>query len=300
MTAPMLIAMPGNEAMAQSIARILGADVGQLELRAFPDGEAYLRFATELKDRRIALVCTLDHPDAKMLPLLFAAAAARDLGASQVGLVAPYLAYMRQDRRFKPGEAVTSREVARLLSGAFDWLVTVDPHLHRYTSLAEIYRIPTRVAHAAPLVSQWIKANVPQALVIGPDGESEQWVSAVANDAGAPFTVLQKVRNGDRDVEITMRDLGQLGERTPVFVDDIISSGRTMAEAVRLVAARTPQRPVCIALHGLFADNSDRLLSASGARIVTSNTVTHPSNALDVAPLLAAGVGELAQAPPPT
>jgi ribose-phosphate pyrophosphokinase len=300
MTAPMLIAMPGNEAMAQSIACSLGADVGQLELRAFPDGETYLRFATEFVDRRIALVCTLDHPDAKMLPLLFAAAAARDLGASQVGVVAPYLAYMRQDRRFRPGEAVTSREVARLLSGAFDWLVTVDPHLHRYTSLAEIYRIPTRVAHAAPLISQWIKANVPQALVIGPDSESEQWVSAVANEAGAPFTVLEKVRRGDRDVEITMRDLGQLGERTPVFVDDIISSGRTMTEAVRLVAARNPQHPICIAVHGLFADNSDRLLSASGARVVTSNTVTHPSNALDVAPLLAAGVGELAQVPPPT
>ena len=114
-------------------------------------------------DRRIALVCTLDRPDAKMLPLLFAAAAARELGASQVGLVAPYLAYMRQDRRFKPGEAVTSREFARLLSGAFDWLVTVDPHLHRYASLAEIYRIPTRVVHAAPLISQWIRTRIERA-----------------------------------------------------------------------------------------------------------------------------------------
>jgi ribose-phosphate pyrophosphokinase len=296
MTAALLIAMPGNEAMAQSIAGLLGAELGQLELRAFPDGESYLRFATELADRRIALVCTLDRPDAKMLQLLFAAAAARELGAAQVGLVAPYLAYMRQDGRFKPGEAVTSREVARLLSDAFDWLVTIDPHLHRYTSLAEIYRIPTRVTHAAPLVSQWIKANVPQALVVGPDSESEQWVSAVANEAGVPFTVLQKIRNGDRDVKITLRDLAQLGERTPVFVDDIISSGRTMAEAARLVAAHTSRHPVCIAVHGLFADNSDRLLMASGARVVTSNTVVHPSNAIDVAPLLAASVGELAPA----
>jgi ribose-phosphate pyrophosphokinase len=300
MTALLLFAMPGNEAMAQRIAGSLGADVGSLELRTFPDGESYLRFATGLADRQIALVYTLDHPDAKMLQLLFAAAAARDLGVSQVGLIAPYLAYLRQDRRFRPGEAVTSREVARLLSGAFDWLVTVDPHLHRYTSLAEIYRIPTRVAHAAPLISQWIKTNAPQALVIGPDGESEQWVSVVAREAGVPFTVLQKVRNGDRDVAITLRDLGQLGARTPVFVDDIISSGRTMAEAIRLVAANTSKHPVCIAVHGLFADNSDRLLAASGARVVTSNTVVHPSNGLDVAPLLAAAVNELVQAPPRT
>ena len=295
MTAPLMFAMPGNEAMAQSIAGILGAGVGQLELRAFPDGETYLRFAAELKTRDIALVCTLDHPDAKMLQLLFATAAARDLGARRVGLVAPYLAYMRQDRRFKPGEAVTSREVARLLSDGFDWLVTIDPHLHRYTSLAEIYRIPTRVAHAAPLISQWIKANVPQALVIGPDGESEQWVSAVAAAAGVPFTVLQKVRNGDRDVAITLRDLAQLGERTPVFVDDIISSGHTMAEAIRLVTGHSAKRPVCIVVHGLFADNSDEMLAATGARIVTSNSVGHATNAIDVAPLLAAGVSELAQ-----
>jgi len=292
MTAPILIAMPGNEAMTRSIAEILSTDVGHLELRSFPDGESYLRFATELENRRTALVCTFDHPDAKMLQLLFAAAAARELGARQVGLIAPYLAYMRQDRRFKPGEAVTSREVARLLSNAFDWLVTIDPHLHRYASLAEIYRIPTRVAHAAPLISHWIKANVPHALVIGPDGESAQWISAVAGEAGVPFTVLQKVRHGDRDVEITMPDLLQFGERTPVLVDDIISSGRTMAEAVRLVAAHTARAPVCMAVHGLFADNSDRLLAAAGARVVTSNTVVHASNALDVAPLLAAGVNE--------
>jgi ribose-phosphate pyrophosphokinase len=295
MTAPLIFALPGNEAIAQSIAAALGADTGQLELRAFPDGEAYLRFVTEPGRRDIALVCTLDHPDTKILPLFFAAAAARDLGAGRVGLVAPYLAYMRQDRRFKPGEAVTSREVARLLSDAFDWLVTVDPHLHRYSSLGEIYRIPTRVAHAAPLISQWIKANVPQALVIGPDAESEQWVSAVAHDAGVPFTVLQKVRRGDREVEITVRDLTQLGARTPVLVDDIISSGRTMAEAVRLVAAHTVERPVCIAVHGLFADHSDQVLAATGARIVTSNSVGHATNAIDVAPLLGAGVSELAR-----
>ncbi len=293
MTAPLIFALPGNDAMANAIAGILGADTGQLELRAFPDGESYLRFVTEPAGRVIALVCTLDHADPKMLQLLFAAATARDLGAERVGLIAPYLAYMRQDRRFKPGEAVTSREVARLLSEAFDWLVTVDPHLHRYSSLAEIYRIPTRVAHAAPLISQWVRANVPQALVIGPDAESKQWVSAVANEAGAPFTVLQKVRRGDRDVEITLPDLTILGERTPVLVDDIISSGHTMIEAVRLVAGRAARHPVCIAVHGLFADNSDRMLAAAGARIVTSNSVAHVANAIDVAPLLASGSASL-------
>ncbi len=141
MTPLLFIAMPGNDAMAQSLAKMLDGEIGKVELRDFPDGETYLRFAGDLGGRTLALVCTLDHPNSKILPLLFAAATAREIGAAKVGLVAPYLAYMRQDRRFKPGEAVTSRHVAGLLSDAFDWLVTVDPHLHRYSSLAQIYQI---------------------------------------------------------------------------------------------------------------------------------------------------------------
>ena len=97
----------------------MAAEIGAIELRAFPDGETYLRFMSDLSGRTLVIVCTLDRPDEKFLPLLFAAATARELGATKVGLVAPYLAYMRQDRRFKPGEAVTSREVARLVSDAF-------------------------------------------------------------------------------------------------------------------------------------------------------------------------------------
>jgi ribose-phosphate pyrophosphokinase len=174
MTDPILIPMPGNGPLAAKLAELLSLELGQLETRQFPDGESYLRFVTNPGNRSVLCVCTLDHPDAKVLPLLFAAATARELGASKVGLVAPYLAYMRQDRRFKPGEAVTSREIAGLLSDAFDWLVTVDPHLHRYSALSDIYTIPTRVVHAAPLISDWIKTHVASPLIIGPDNESGQ------------------------------------------------------------------------------------------------------------------------------
>jgi ribose-phosphate pyrophosphokinase len=282
MTVPLFIPMPGNEATARSLAQPIDAALGQLELRVFPDGESYLRFDSDVSGRSLAIICTLERPNDKVLPLLFAAETARELGAVKVGLVAPYLAYMRQDRRFKPGEAVTSREIAQLLSNAFDWLVTVDPHLHRYRSLSEIYRIPTRVVHAASLMSEWIKANVPKALIIGPDSESEQWVSTVAKDAGATYTVLEKVRRGDRDVEISVKNLVDLGDRTPVLVDDIISTGRTMFEAIRLLTARGITPPVCVAVHGLFAADAYEALLREGARVVTCNTVPHPSNAIDV------------------
>jgi ribose-phosphate pyrophosphokinase len=182
---------------------------------------------------------------------------------------------------------VTSRVVARLLSRSFDWLVTVDPHLHRYGSLGEIYTIPTRALHAAPLMSEWIRAEVANPLIIGPDSESEQWVAAVASDAGAPFAVLEKVRRGDRDVEIKLKDLSAWQGRTPVLVDDIISSGRTMLQAVKLLTIRGWGRPICVAVHGLFADRSDAFLEQAGARLVTSNSIPHRTNRLDIAPALA-------------
>lgn len=155
MTQLLVAALPGNESFAVAVARHLNADVVSLETRKFPDGESYLRFCSDIAGCDIAVVCTLDHPNEKLVSAYLAAATARDVGARRVGLVAPYLGYMRQDKRFKPGEAISSRHVASLLSSAFHWMVTVDPHLHRYHALGEIYTVPTRAVHVAPLLAKW-------------------------------------------------------------------------------------------------------------------------------------------------
>jgi len=282
--------------MASAIALHLQTDVAMPTVRAFPDGETYLRIDRAFEGRPVAIVDTLSHPDAKFLPLVFAADAARDLGAPKVGLVAPYLAYMRQDRRFEPGEAITSRSVARLISGSFDWLVTVDPHLHRYKSLSEIYAIPAQALHATDLIGGWIEANVESPFLIGPDEESLQWVREVARVGAAPFTVLQKTRRSDRDVETRLLDPVDLAGRTPVLIDDIISSGETMLETLRLVKTLSPSQPVCVAVHGIFADQSDVRLQAEGAYLVTANTIAHPSNAIDASGLLAGAIAQIADA----
>lgn len=288
---PLLVPLPGNEPLAEALAAAAGADAGRAEVRVFPDGETYLRFETDVAGRDLVLLCTLDRPDPKFLPLVFAAAAARDLGAKRVGLVAPYLAYMRQDRRFRSGEAVTSVYFAQILSAQFDWLVTVDPHLHRHHSLAEIFRIPARAVHAATLMSKWIAREVENPLLVGPDRESEQWVAAVARDAGAPHIVLEKIRHGDRDVEVSVPDIARWRDHTPVLVDDIVSTARTMIETVRHLKDAGLPPPVCIAVHGIFAGRAyGDLVDAGAARIVTTNTVPHESNVIDVTKLLADGV----------
>lgn len=289
----LLAPLPGNEALARRLADLLGAGICEIETRRFPDDETYLRFTQSPQGRSVALVCTLDHPDPKFLPLLFAASAARQLGASRVGLVAPYLGYLRQDKRFHPGEAITSATFGRALSSEIDWLVTVDPHLHRYVSLDAVYTVPSRIAAAAPAIAEWISANVAHPILIGPDSESEQWVARVARLCRAPYKVLAKQRFGDRDVRITTPDLSGFADRTPVLIDDIASSARTMIEAARQLRADGLSPPVCIAVHALFTPGSFALLSEEAAVIATCNTVNHKSNAIDIAPTVAEGIAAL-------
>jgi ribose-phosphate pyrophosphokinase len=293
---PLVFAMPGNEAFATRLATHLGADLGVIETRDFPDGETYMRLGSDVEGRSIILVSTLDRPNAKTLPLLFAAHAARDLGAARVGLVAPYLGYMRQDKRFHPGEAITSNAYGQLLSSRLDWIVTVDPHLHRRASMSEVCSIPVAVCHAAPKLSEWIREHVPTAIVVGPDAESEQWVSAVAADAGVPFVTLEKARRGDRDVEIKFPDLEQWREKTPVLVDDIISSGRTMEVAVKRLLSLGFSAPVCLGIHGVFAEDAfARLVAAGAARVICTNTVPHTSSAIDVSGIVAKVMSDFLQ-----
>jgi ribose-phosphate pyrophosphokinase len=297
MKPPLLAALPGNEALAESLRLALGAERCALELRRFPDGETYLRYVTPVAGRDVVILAPLDRPDLKILPVIFAAATARELGADRVGLVAPYLPYMRQDRRFREGEAVTSTHFARMLSSQFDWLVTVDPHLHRRNSLSEIYNIPSNVVHAAPLISAWIAHHVENPLIIGPDSESEQWVAAVADRVGAPYLALEKRRHNDHEVDVTLPDITRWRGRTPVLIDDIASTAQTMLETLRQLKAKGFMGTACIAVHGIFAGDAYRnLIDAGAARIVTCNTIPHESNAIDVAPLLATGIVSLIDA----
>jgi ribose-phosphate pyrophosphokinase len=291
---PLVAALPGNERLAEALARGLDADRLALAVRHFPDGESYVRVETECRGRDTVVACTLDRPDEKTLALTFVAETLRDLGARRVVLVAPYLAYMRQDARFVPGEGVTARYFARLLSDRFDGLVTVDPHLHRLASLDEVYQIPYRVARASPAVTRWILEHVREPLLVGPDHESEQWVADAAAEGGLPYVVFEKVRSGDREVRVSAPDLSLWKERTPVVLDDIVSSGHTMIEAVGRVRQAGLPPPVLIAIHGVLAEGAEAALTSCGAaRLLTTNTIAHETNAIDVHPALAAATREL-------
>lgn len=163
--------------------------------------------------------------------------------------------------------------------------MTVDPHLHRIKTLGEIYTMPTRVVHAAPRIGAWIGVHIEHPVLIGPDSESSQWVAAAAVAAKAPHIILGKRRTGDRSVKIAWPE-SVSADRTPVVVDDIASSGETLLAAAAGLAARGFANPICVLTHALFDAEADARLKRAFARIVSTDTVPHASNAIDVAQLL--------------
>lgn len=289
-----LLPFPLQRRLAESMASPLHARLGRLDWRRFPDGESLVAIDDALDGASVAIVASLHHPDEMALALRFAAATAREFGAQRVGLIAPYLAYMRQDKRFHSGEAVSAPLFARFLEESFDWLVSADPHLHRNLQLSNLYRIAARAVATAPLVADWIRGEVPDAIVIGPDSESEQWVSEIARRADVPHQVLNKIRHGDRDVEVSLPDAAAARGRTPVIVDDIVSSGRTVIETIGHLKRLGLPPPICVAIHAVFAaDAYQQLLTSGAARVVSTDSIAHASNAISIAALLAHASADL-------
>lgn len=283
-----LIPFPDMVPLARKLAQTLGAEMSPLDWHWFPDGESLVTLRVGLDAADVAFVATLRDPDRLALPLRFGAATAREMGAARVGLVAPYLGYMRQDQRFRDGQAISAPLFAQFLGENFDWLVTIDPHLHRIAKLEDVFPIPAFRVVAAPLLAEWIRANQPDAVLLGPDSESQQWVSEVAKLAGQPYEVLRKTRTGDRNVEINVPVGAALHGGTPVILDDIASSGRTMVRAVERMIEASTRRPICLIIHAVFAGNAhDEILAAGAECIVTTDTIPHLSNRISTAGLLA-------------
>lgn len=294
-----LMPFPADLALAATVAPALEARLAPIAWRHFPDGESLVTLDESLEGADVVILASLRNPDPIALPLRFAAQTAREFGARSVGLVAPYLAYMRQDTRFHRGEAVSAPLFARFLEEAFDWLVTVDPHLHRVRDLQSVYRMPSTHVSAVPAIARWIAKTVPDAVLIGPDSESEQWVARIADRAGVPCQVLSKERRGDYDVRVSLPDVDAVAGRTPVLVDDIVSSGHTILETVGHLRRLSVPPPVLVAIHPVFAgDAYEQLRSAGLARIASTDTIPHPSNAIPLGAELAAAASALLSTTP--
>jgi len=291
MTPGLVLAFDDETAPAQALATALGVPLATIRRHLFPDGETRLNLPPELP-ARVVLFRGLQQPNAKLAELAIAAPAARALGARELVLVSPYLAYMRQDIAFTPGEAVSQRHIAALLGWLFDGLVTVDPHLHRIASLDEVMPGTCSAAvSAAPLLGAWVAARLGrEALLLGPDEEAEQWVKAAAIAHGLDHAVCRKQRRGDRDVAVALPDRPLTG-RAVVVMDDMASTGRTLVEATRgAFAAGAVSVDVAVTHALLVGDALDQLHAAGVRHVWSSDAVPHPTAVVPLAGLLAQAV----------
>lgn len=282
-----LFAFPECRPLARALADELGADLRDVDVHHFPDGESLVR-AERAGTGPAVLLRSLDDPNRKLVEVLLAADALRRQGARRLALVAPYLGYMRQDRIFEVGQSLSQKVMANLLGDAFDEVLSVEAHLHRIKALSEIFSCPARSISAAPAITRWLRDDASSSLLIGPDSESEPWIRAIADEAGLPFTIASKVRHGDHDVRIDLPVL-PAGTSRVWIVDDIGSSGTTLETLSRILVERGIEEIGAIVVHALFApDTPTRLREAGIMTLVSSDSIVHETNAIGLAPLLAA------------
>ncbi|MDO8320024.1 ribose-phosphate diphosphokinase [Rhodoferax sp.] len=265
----------------------------RVERHRFPDGEIKLRLP-EILPARVVIFRTLNEPNDKLIELLLVVQTARTLGATHLTLVAPYLAYMRQDMAFRPGEAISQRIVGKFLADLFDAVITVDPHLHRVATLQEAVPLAQAVVlSGAPLLSDWIAAQRQRPLLIGPDEESAQWVAMAADRHGFDHAVCRKLRRGDRDVEVALPDVVLAG-RQVVLLDDVASTGHSVARAAHLLLAAGAVSVDVAVTHALFSGDALQVMQAAGvSEVWSTDCITHPSNVVSMASALATTLAQL-------
>jgi len=290
----MLLGFDDYAAQSGRLAKALDMPMHIVERHRFPDGECRIGLPPALPER-VVICRSLDRPNEKLVELLLAARTARELGAKSLTLVAPYLCYMRQDKAFHPGEAVSQVIVGRFLAELFDNLVTVDPHLHRVHDLRQVVPATAALAlTASALMAEFLPGKVDDPVLLGPDAESEQWVSSVALPNRWQYGACNKTRLGDESVEIELPDIDLRG-RSVVLVDDVASSGRTLLAAARLCLARQASQVDVLVTHALFYDDAAQMLAQAGVRhLWSTDSLTHDSNVIPLDDMLAEAVSSLA------
>jgi ribose-phosphate pyrophosphokinase len=280
-----------SEALASKVAKELGTEAGVLEIRRFPDGEKYLRILSDVKGQNVTVIQSIHHtPDELLFEYLLLTDALKDLGAKKVTGFIPYFAYARQDERFKGGEALSFKTVVKLIeSVGTDELYTIDMHQHRVLRSSDVFRIPSHNLTAMPLLADHVKktGKLENPLVIGPDAEAEQWAKVAADRLRSDYDIFEKKRLGDAHVEIRPRRANANG-RDVLIVDDIISTGGTIVEAVKILQSQGARHIQVACTHPILAPGAlDRINATGVVGVFGTDTVPSPISVVTVAPLIA-------------
>lgn len=234
----------GSDPLTTKVTLELGAKSAKLETKKFPDGETYLRVLDDVKGEDVVVIQSINRtPDELLFEYLLLVDTLKDLGAGKVISFIPYFAYARQDERFNPGEALSFKTVTKLIeSVGTDAVYTIDMHQHRVLKSSEVFKIPSHNLSAMPLLAEYVEKNgdLEKPLVIGPDAEAEQWAKLAADRLHTDFDVFEKKRLGSESVQIRPRK-ANARDRDVLIVDDIISTGGTIVEALKILLRKGPE-----------------------------------------------------------
>ena len=286
----LLIVIPGtsSQILGLKIADRLNAKAIPIAFKEHPDGEIYVRIEGDVNgDHAVIVQSTCSPQNRNLLELFFLVDAAKDMGASKVTAVVPYLAYARQDKRFKKGEAINIKTVGSLLEKVgVDEVYTVDIHSKE---ASEQFRIPIVDLSAMPLIGKLLKdMGVENPLIVAPDDGAIHLAEKVVSTIGGEFVSFDKFR--DRDTgEITMKGKTmQVEGREVAVVDDIISTGGTMAKAIEIIKSQGAKRIYAACSHPLLIGNARfRIMKAGAELIIGTDTIPSDVSCISVSTLIA-------------
>jgi ribose-phosphate pyrophosphokinase len=295
---PLVIGGSNGEHLAIELSQLMGLELVSVEIKKFPDGETYVRILGDVSGRDVVYINSLQRsPNESLIETLLTLDALRDLGAARLIAVIPYMSYARQDSRFNPGEAISVQTIAKLFkSMRLDHLVTVDMHLHRITDPSSLFGANFHNITGVRELAKYIKRNysVENTVVIGPDEEAEQWAKIMAEDLGGlEYGVLKKTRITAEKVAVVAEGLNVQGENV-IIVDDIISTGGTIVEAVNALRGLGVREIYVTTVHPLLIGNAyAKLLRLNLRDLVGTNSVLSPISKVSIAPAIGEKIMEI-------
>ncbi len=280
-----VIAGSASARLGGALADLIGSPPVRTEIRQFPDGEVYLRLDEAVAGEDVAVVQTT-YPNDRLIELFLLQEAARAGGARSVVAVVPYFAYSRQDVAFRPGEVVSARAIAELVSLKADRVITVDPHKEHVLGF---FRVPAAGVTAVPALAERLRVEGVD-IVLAPDKGALDRARLAAKHLGVDHDYLEKTRVSGTEVRVAPKSLDVRGKRVAI-VDDIISTGGTIATAAGELRAQGASRVVAACTHGLFLNEAAARLRKAGCdAVIASDTIEGLASVVSAASAVASAL----------